>query len=581
MTPARDPRTLSRRGFLRLASIGIGAAAASSLLAACAPAASPAAPAAPAKPADSKPAAPAAGAVTSAPAPAAPAASGSPVKGGTLTVGIYQEPPNLDPHVSGSSTAGRVMRHIFDPLVYQPEPGKFEPGLATSWESAEDGKSWTLKLRQGVQFHDGTPFNAQAVKFTFDRIVDPKTKSLTAIGLLGPYDSTEVVDDSTVKVNFKRPFVIFLNNIATPNLSPASPTAVAKFGEDFGRNPVGTGPFKFKEWVAASHFTVVRNDEYNWAPPMHGRNGPAHLDAVQFKFLIEQATRTGALQKGEVMMIDQTPDQDVAAIKQDAKYRVDTLEQSGSPQVLPLHASRAPTDDLGVRQALLYALDLKAMTNVVFAGVRPPSYGPLTPNTWSYWKGCEELYPYSRDKAREVLDAAGWKMNPQTQIREKDGKPLSLRYVTTDESGNKRPAEFAQAAWKQAGFDINLEAMAYDATAPIMARGEHNIARIGYTGTDPEFMYTLYHSDNIAGSNFNRTMTKYPELDKTIEDMNAEQDRAKRQGLSEQAQKFIMDQALIVPLYVIVFAYSVSTAVQDVKYDLAASPHYFNIWLKS
>jgi ABC-type transport system substrate-binding protein len=170
-------------------------------------------------------------------------------------------------------------------------------------------------------------------------------------------------------------------------------------------------------------------------------------------------------------------------------------------------------------------------------------------------------------------------MNAQTKIREKDGTPLSVRYVTTDDAGNKRPAEFAQAAWKQIGADVNLEAMAYEATAPIMLRGEHNIARIGYNATDPEFMYTLYHSDNIPGTNFNRTMTKFPELDKTIEDMNAESDKAKREALSQTAQRFIMDKALIVPLYIVVFVYAVAQQVQDVKYDLGASPYYFNIWL--
>jgi peptide/nickel transport system substrate-binding protein len=557
--------------LLRLLMIGTGLTAASSVLAACGPAAPQAAPAA-------TQAAPGAAAPTA--ANAVPAAATSPVKGGLLTVGIYQEPPTFDPHVSGSATAGRVMRHIFDTLVFQPEPGKFEAGLATSWESSDAGKSWTFKLRQGVTFHDGTPFNAQAVKFSFDRIVDPKTKSLSAIGQMGPYASTEVLDDSTVKVTFKKPYVVFLNNVSSSNLAPVSPTAVAKYGEDFGQHPVGAGPFKFKEWVPASHVAVERNEAYNWAPGFLGRTGPALLDGVQFKFLIEPATRTGALQKGEVLLIDQTPDTDVAALKQDSKYHVDTIEQTGSPQVLPVHASRAPTDDLAVRQALLYGLDRQAMTNAVFAGVRPIAYGPLTSKTWSYLKDVEQMYSFSREKARELLDGAGWKVNSQTNIREKDGKPLAVRYVTTDDAGNKRPGEFAQAAWKQIGVDVNLEAMAYEATAPIMLRGEHNIARIGYSATDPEFLYTLYHSDNIPGTNFNRTMTKFPDLDKTIEDMNAEPDQAKRQTLSQAAQRFIMDQALIVPLYIVVFVYTVANKVQDVKYDLAASPVYYNVWLK-
>lgn len=580
MASARDPREfeelarrfragkVSRRSLMRAVAAFGGAAAVAPWLAACGGAGQ-----APSAPAGSGGAAPAA-------SPAAAASGGAPVKGGAIAVGIYQEPPNLDPHVSGSNTAQRMMRQLFDTLVFQPEPGKFEPGLATSWEATPDNRAWTFKLRQGVKFHDDTPFNARAVKVSFDRIVDPKTKSLSAIGLLGPYESTEVIDDYTIKVTFKRPFVVMLNNVSNPVLAPASPAALEKYGEDFGTHPVGTGPFKFKEWVPASHATFERWDDYNWAPASMGRNGPAYLDAIQFKFLLEQATRLGAFQKGEVAMIDQTPDQEVANLKADPKYRVDTLEQPGSPQILPLHTSRFPTDELAVRQALIYSLDRKAMTNAVFSGVRPPAYGPLSPNTWSYWKGCEEMYPFSRDKAREVLEAAGWKLNSSTNVREKDGKPLNLRYVTMDDAGNKRPAEFAQAAWKNAGFGINLEAMAYEATAPIMARGEHNIARIGYFATDPEFLYTLYHSDNIQGSNFNRTMTKYPEMDKMIEDMNGEPDRDKRLELSQKIQKFIMDNALIVPLYNVVFVYTVNQQVQNVKYDLSAAPVFYNIWLQ-
>ncbi len=546
--------------------VGTGLTAASSLLAACGLGAPQAAPATPA--------------VTPNTGPAPASAASTPIKGGTLTVGIYQEPPTIDPHVSGSATAGRVMRHIFDTLVYQSEPGKFDAGLATSWSTPDAGKTWTFKLRPGVTFHDGTPFNAKAVKFSFDRIVDPKTKSLSAIGLLGPYGSSEVIDDATVKVTFTRPYVSFLDSVSSVILAPVSPTAAAKLGEDFGTKPVGTGPFKFTEWVPAGQISLARNDAYAWAPAFLGRTGPALLDAVQFKFLLEPATRTGALQKGEVMMIDQTPNQDVAALKQDPKYHVDTILQPGSPQVLPLNASRAPTDDLAVRQALIYGLDRQAMINAVLAGQAPVAYGPLTPNTWSYLKGVEQMYAYSRDKATQLLDGAGWKLNSQTGIREKDGNPLAVRYVTTDDAGNKLPATFAQAAWKQIGIDVNVEAMAYAATAPIMLRGEHNIARIGYSATDPSFLYTLYHSDNIPGTNFNRTMTKFPELDKMIEDMNAESDQAKRQSLSEGIQRFVMDKALIVPLSIIVFLYANSVRVQDVKYDLTASPYYYNIWLK-
>ena len=258
----------------------------------------------------------------------APAKTLSPIKGGTLTVGIYQEPPTLDPHVSGSATAGRVIRHIFDSLVYQPQPGTFEPGLATSWDTPDNGKTWTFKLRTGVTFHDGTPFNAQAVKFSFDRIVDPKTKSLSAIGQMGPYASTEVVDDATRESELH----------SAARVLPEQPVVGgSRAGLANRRGQIRRGlrsqPGRHRAIQVqgvggrlADHDRAQRRATPG-RPAFLGRNGPALLDAVQFKFLLEPATRTGALQKGEVLMIDQTPDQDVAGLKQDGKFRIDTIVQ--------------------------------------------------------------------------------------------------------------------------------------------------------------------------------------------------------------------------------------------------------------
>jgi len=151
----------------------------------------------------------------------------------TLTMAVFQEPDTLDPSASGLITVGAISGCVFDHLIWDlPGHGStpFYAGLATSWEATPDATSYTFKLRKDVKFHDGTPFNAQAVKFTFDHIVDPNTKSKSAAGALGPYQNTTVVDDYTVKVNFKSPNAAFMNEVAT--FSIVSPTAVQKFGAD-------------------------------------------------------------------------------------------------------------------------------------------------------------------------------------------------------------------------------------------------------------------------------------------------------------------------------------------------------------
>src|SRR5262249_44342590 len=264
-----DMSLMRRREFLLIAASTVSAIG----LAACqqaAPAAPTAAPAAPA----AKPTTPPAAAPTTAPATVAPtaAAAGKPTTapapaagGGTLVYGLSGDfDDTLDPQVTNFDTSIRVTLNICEPLVWEPEPGKFVPGLAEKWDVSPDAKTYTFNLKKGVKFHDGTPFNGAAVKFTLDRIVDPATKAGQSHDQLGPYDHTEVVDDYTIKVVMKQPYAPLLTNM-NGYLGIVSPTAVQKMGlAEFARHPVGSGPFIFKEWVPKDHVTLVKNPDYNW-----------------------------------------------------------------------------------------------------------------------------------------------------------------------------------------------------------------------------------------------------------------------------------------------------------------------------
>lgn len=185
----------------------------------------------------------------------------APRSGGSLQIGLQSEPDSLDPHVTPYAVSHNVMMNVFDTLVWQdPVDGSFKPGLATSWEASLDGLSYRFNLRLGVTFHDGTPCDATAVKFTFDRIVDPATKSGYAASLLGPYAGSEVVDQSTLQVHFTEPYAPLLDSLSQAFLGIVSPAAIAQLGNDaFGQQPVGTGPFVFKEWTSDDHITLVRN----------------------------------------------------------------------------------------------------------------------------------------------------------------------------------------------------------------------------------------------------------------------------------------------------------------------------------
>jgi peptide/nickel transport system substrate-binding protein len=239
-----------------------------------------------------------------------PAAEVPALEGGTLIYGLTLTPSGIDPHVHASSELGIPLTSVYDTLVWQDLGGEFVPGLAKSWEVSDDGLTYTFHLRDDVVFHDGTPFNAQAVKFNFDRIADPATKSQKAVFMLGPYESTEIVDDYTVKVHFKEPYAPFLDSASQVYLGMASPTAVEKWGADYQLHQVGTGPFIMKAYIPKDHLTLVCNPDYNWAPSIFNHQGPAYLEEIEFRFFVEPATRALALEGGEADVMGEIPPHD-------------------------------------------------------------------------------------------------------------------------------------------------------------------------------------------------------------------------------------------------------------------------------
>jgi len=510
--------------------------------------------------------------------PTAAASKGNPVSGGTLILG-YDEPPTMDPRVSGATIAWRLFYNLFDPLVVQSaNGGDFLPALATKWEFTPDGKTYTFTLRTGVKFHDGTDFDANAVKFTFDSILDPALKSLTAIGYLGPYDSTTVVDAQTAKVNFTSGYAPFLNNLSHSVLSPVSPTAAQKYGVDgFGQHPVGTGPFMFKEWQQKISMSLVKNPDYNWPAGVYQHKGAAYLDQITLKFIVEPTVRAGTLESGETDVIDGVQPQDVKRLKADSKYQVFLPSVPGSPQVLPMNGLKSPTDDVNVRKAIIQGIDMETVVNTLWFGTRKVAKGPLSSPTWSYDAKVETKYPFDAKKAGQLLDDAGWKKGSGS-TREKDGQSMAVSYITT--SGIQgQAAELIQAYLTDLGMKVDLQELEYAATAADYLAGKHNIARIYFSHTDPVVLTTLYHSKNIQGTNFNRTMKPRPDLDKMLDDATAEMDHTKREQDYVAIQEYIMDNALVIPLWEETVFWGANAKVQGVHFQPLGGIWFYDVWM--
>lgn len=489
---------------------------------------------------------------------------GQPVNGGSLTIGLASEPDTLDVHVSPWAVAANVGLNIFDTLVIQdPADASYKPGLAESWEAAPDGKSYTFKLRDGITFHDGTPLDAEALKANFDRVADPATQSGFAASLLGPYAGSEVVDPLTVRVDFSEPYAPLLDSLSQAFLGIVSPAAVAKFGKDFGTNPVGAGPFVFKEWVSKDHLTLVKNPNYDWASPVFGHQGPAYLDEITFKFIAENTTRTGTLESGETQLIEAVPESDLEIVEGEG-FQILAGKAPGLPTALLVNSAKAPTDDVAVRRALIQATNAQEIIDTVFFSALDPADAPLSRVSWAYNAAVAPAYAFDPDGASKTLDDAGWTLNGDW--REKEGQRLSLDFFFSANWDGGTYGEIWQSQLRKVGIELVIKQIDVSARIETAQNGQTNIVANGWISSDPIILEHLFHSKNI-GSGYNWVFYTDATLDQALDDGRAELDTETRKALYGQAQQIITDQSLVIPIASLASLNGLAASIQGVKLD--------------
>jgi ABC-type transport system substrate-binding protein len=402
-------RSLTRRQFVLGGGGALAVGSAAALLTACqAPA--PAAPQAPAAsaPTQSAPAvqapAPTQPAAAQAPTQAAPAAAGAAttpaaasqpgVRGGTLTIALSAEPVDTDPANTGGTPSMAAELLMYNGLVNLTPDQQIVPDLAESWTVADD--TWTFKLRQGVNFHDGTPFNAAAVKYMFDRYLVNSEKVRRAGDWMPYLASVEAVDDATVQFKTKGIDAFFLNRLAG-EVGIVSPTQHQKLGKDYLKNPVGTGPFKFKEWVPGVNITVVRNDDYF--------GDKAYLDQVTMRPITEDTTRALALQTGEVQLATPIVPEQISQLQSDPNINI-VSRATTLNLMFGMNNTKSPFDNVAVRQALNYAIDRDAIVKNVYSGLAQAMQGAVPQAALNY--SPVPGYTFDPDKAKQMLANAGY-----------------------------------------------------------------------------------------------------------------------------------------------------------------------------
>jgi peptide/nickel transport system substrate-binding protein len=480
-------------------------------------------------------------------------------EGGTLRIARGQESDTLDPHKTTLLVAHEVCWQIYDPLIYLDEAGKVYPALALSWAFSNDNKTVTFKLRPDIKFHDGTPFNADAVKFTVDRHLDAKTASPTS-WILGPIDKVEVVDPMTVAYHYKDPFIALWVGLGYSYCAPISPAAVAKFGDQYGRNPVGTGPFKFVSWEPDQGITLERNAEHTWATPMYANQGAAHLEGATYVVIPEDATRIAALMSGDVDLVSGTDSVPVDKLKQLEK--TEGIKTYTRPAVglyySYINTKIKPLDDVRVRKAMNYALDKKKMITLVLDGFGKPAYSPVGTAFADYEPAVEKIgYDYDLDKAKALMKEAGQEAG------------FTIDYLVIENPVYRRLAEVIQQDFEKINIKLNIQAYPVGELFAMAPKGEAGLVFFYYTYSDPDLIYALLKT----GQAMSWTFINNPELDKLLDEQRIEFDPAKRKEMLSKIQKIAVEDAHWLYLYEGIYAAAFRENVKGLVLDTVGFHH--------
>lgn len=472
-------------------------------------------------------------------APAPPTAVSSPLPPPTAApaqpfVFVDSNEPNTLYPPAGTGPFGSVQYALFDPLVDFNSKLEPLPGLATSWEVASDKITWTFKLRSGVKFHDGTDFTADAVKVTIERILDPKTNA-TRRPNYTIIKSVDAVDPLTVKFTTTEPFADLPFLLMDRSAFIVGNTAMNKLGvAEFGLHPVGTGAFKFVDWVPNDHITLEANPDY-W-------RGKPKISRIIYRIVPEASARLAALRAGEADIIMSVSPNDLDALRKDANVTV-TQQDSLSQVTSEMRQTKPPFTDKRVRQAMNYAIDKDSIVKDIMRGAGRVADSPGPPGVW----GSINLtpYPYDPAKAKQLLAEAGLA----------NGFQANLFYVPGRWAGDQQVTEAMQAYWQAVGVKINLQKVDNAGLVEMLARDPDTMA--GWTtqqirtSTYMDYhLYRLFNTEAARIQSAQRSGYSNLQVDQLLAKGRASFDQNERQQYYKDAQKLIWDDAAFVWVFV-------------------------------
>ncbi|WP_405079495.1 glutathione ABC transporter substrate-binding protein GsiB [Pectobacterium carotovorum] len=429
---------------------------------------------------------------------------------------------SLDPYDANDSLSQTVAKSFYQGLFGFDKDMKLVNVLADSYDVSPDGLTYTVKLHPGVKFHDGSAFNAAAVKVNLDRASNPDNR-LKRYNLFKMIDKTEAVDDLTVKITLKTPFSAFVNNLAHPAAVMISPAALKQYGKEIGFHPVGTGPYRFVAWNQTDFVKVEKFNGY-W------KAGLPKLDSITWRPVVDNNTRAALLQTGEAQFAYPIPFEQAKVLEKN-----DKLALVASPSILhryiSMNVTQKPFDNPKVREALNYAINKEALIKVAFSGYATPAEGPL-PSSIDYSVKYHP-WPYDPAKARELLKEAGYP----------DGFTTTL-WSSHNHSTAQKVLQFTQQQLAQVGVKVQVTAMdAGQRAAEVEGKGvKETGVRLFYTGWSASTgeadwaLSPLFATASWPPAQFNTAFYSNPQVDADLANALKTTDRAEKQKLYKDAQ---------------------------------------------
>ena len=439
----------------------------------------------------------------------------------TLVMIIESSPTNLDPRVGIDAQSGRIDELLFDSLVHRDEHFQLQPWLAESWE-IPDPRTYIFHLRHGVRFHNGEALTARDVKWTFDSLLNGKLRTSKS-STFTAVDYIDAPDDYTVVFRLKEPMASLLWNVSNgavgivPNGS----------GEDFNRNPVGSGPFRFVSAQQDKDVVVERNADY-WATP-------AKLQRVEFRVIPDATTRALELRKrsADVVSNGLTPDM-VLTLEKDDGLKV--LRGPGTIySYLALNLRDPILKDVRVRRALAYSIDIAPIIHYLWRDQARPAYSILPPSHWAYDANVAR-YPYDPALARKLLDEAGYP--------ERNGVRFHLAMKTSTEESTRLLAAVFQQQLHQVGIALDIQTFEFATFFSDITKGAyqlHSLRWAGGSNLDPDVFEYVFATRSFAPKRANRTFYSNPKVDELIDESRATLDQSQRKVFFDQIQQLVAE----------------------------------------